>query len=742
MDARDLRMRFVSADVVRSLIAEAVLSTPDIVRQLGSVTLWDHQREAVARVRPAIGEFGGALLADEVGLGKTYVALAVAASYAAPIVVAPAALRDTWERAFASTRSRSRWISLESLSRRVHDGKHDLVIVDEAHHARNPDTRRYRSLARLCASAHVLLLSATPVHNTASDLSALLALFLGSHVETLDAAALARIVVRRTRRVVQREQHMPRVRPTVSIDCADDAAVAEAILLLPAPIPLRDGGTADALLAFTLLRQWASSVGALRAAITRRLGRTQALADALRSGRLPSRADVEEWIIGDDAQQLAFAELLVPAMSDSRHEASAHDLLVGATQHEHALRTLLASLGDAPDVGRVDAMRQIIAAHPEERVLAFSQFSGTIASCWRLMRTMPGVCALTASGGHVAGGRISRAEAIARFAPIANGAPPPRAADRIRVLLTTDILSEGINLQDASVIVHLDLPWTAARLEQRVGRVARAGSPHDAITVYSMAPPASSEAAIAIQRRLREKLALATTTVGTPSFELFDHPASQAESPSAAVETLRDTVRRWPIVNAPHASHDWAGVRCAVLRGRDRGWLALLDAGPSHRIVACLEDRVGTDVALVATVASLCEHAPSVASPLQDSGVAWAVTGLQRWLGEERAAALAGITEMGAFRRRRSALRQLSTVDSLPRVRRAALDSLASAARSLATSRMSRGAEQSLLAVGNSPDQEAWLRRLAALAGSGQKGASNGVESSESVVALLVLVAE
>ena len=47
------------------------------------------------------------------------------------------------------------------------------------------------------------------------------------------------------------------------------------------------------------------------------------------------------------------------------------------------------------------------------------------------------------------------------------------------LLLTTDLASEGVNLQDASVVVHLDLPWTAARLEQRVGRVARLASAHD-----------------------------------------------------------------------------------------------------------------------------------------------------------------------------------------------------------------------------------------------------------------------
>ena len=46
----------------------------------------------------------------------------------------------------------------------------------------------------------------------------------------------------------------------------------------------------------------------------------------------------------------------------------------------------------------------------------------------------------------------------------------------VDLLIATDLLSEGLNLQDASVVVHLDLPWTAARLTQRIGRVWRVGA--------------------------------------------------------------------------------------------------------------------------------------------------------------------------------------------------------------------------------------------------------------------------
>ncbi|HEU5183440.1 MAG TPA: hypothetical protein VFU01_02655, partial [Gemmatimonadaceae bacterium] len=88
----DRPLTFLPAAAVRAIIAHRWLE-PEAAESLGSVTLRPHQGEAVARARAALAEHGGALLADDVGLGKTFVALAVAAGARDPLVVAPAALR-------------------------------------------------------------------------------------------------------------------------------------------------------------------------------------------------------------------------------------------------------------------------------------------------------------------------------------------------------------------------------------------------------------------------------------------------------------------------------------------------------------------------------------------------------------------------------------------------------------------------------------------------------------------------
>src|SRR5205814_6691501 len=117
---------------------------------------------------------------------------------------------------------------------------------------------------------------------------------------------------------------------------------------------------------------------------------------------------------------------------------------------------------------------------------------------------------LTHRGGRVAGGAIGRRDILGRFAPGATAS----SADRIDMLVTTDLLSEGVNLQSASVVVHLDLAWNPARLEQRVGRLRRIGAARDAIAVYLFAPPAPAERMLQLDRRLRLKLAVAARSIG------------------------------------------------------------------------------------------------------------------------------------------------------------------------------------------------------------------------------------
>ncbi|MFL5575569.1 MAG: helicase-related protein [Gemmatimonadaceae bacterium] len=772
------------AATVRAAIASGWLTypsahphSPDDADRLGALTLRPHQLDAVARLRAAIAEFGGALLADEVGLGKTYVALALARDARHPAIVAPAALRDMWRHALAAAGLRASFLSIESLSHpRTRRGgaelraAPDFVVVDEAHHARTPGTRRYRALASLAAHARLLLLSATPIHNRRADLTALLALFLGARARSLDDAALARLVVRRGHAALagpllasppRSADRLPLVASPVWVPLPPHDALLDALLALPPPLPPSDGGDGGALLVRSLVRQWASSDAALANALRRRLARGAALAASLERGRYPTRGELAAWTTDGESVQLAFAELLAPSPSDSApfprrdrplHAESLHaeSLLAAIRDHETAARALLARLraSDARDDSRAALLADLCARHPGEKVVAFAAYAETVNALFRRLRGRLRVAALTARGATVAGGPLTRRDALARFAPRGSGAPPPAIAERVDLLLATDLLSEGVNLQDASVVVHLDLPWTPARLEQRVGRVARLGSPHARVAVYALAPPASAEALLGVERRLREKLRLAGDAVG-PASDVLPALATLLDEPGAArptevgapvhAEHTRRLLARWlaasharpargePRSSGSSGSHGGEQPRrappvVAALRSPIPGFLALcVPADPVARaIVPCLLGALdggppSAAPALVRRAVELADAAPE--APLDPAAADRAAQAVERWIAARRVAAVAGLGDVGVARARRRIVERIAAVvRRAPHHRRALVAPLAREARRAALAPCGAGAEWTLDRLARAElGDEPWLRAVAAL---------------------------
>ncbi|HYG97597.1 MAG TPA: C-terminal helicase domain-containing protein, partial [Terriglobales bacterium] len=97
--------------------------------------------------------------------------------------------------------------------------------------------------------------------------------------------------------------------------------------------------------------------------------------------------------------------------------------------------------------------------------------------------------------------------------------PTDHPGNEVRVLIATDVLSEGQNLQDCHVIVNYDLPWAIIRLIQRAGRVDRIGQKADTIYCHSFMPADGIERIINLRRRVRQRLRENSEVVG--SDELF-----------------------------------------------------------------------------------------------------------------------------------------------------------------------------------------------------------------------------
>ena len=109
---------------------------------------------------------------------------------------------------------------------------------------------------------------------------------------------------------------------------------------------------------------------------------------------------------------------------------------------------------------------------------------------------------------HLSGSRRDVAVGIIRrFAPNANpaGSQPLRGPD-IRVLIATDVVSEGQNLQDCARVLNYDLHWNPVRLIQRFGRVDRIGSPHDQIHLHNMLPDMELDQTLGLTDRLGDRI--------------------------------------------------------------------------------------------------------------------------------------------------------------------------------------------------------------------------------------------
>ena len=161
---------------------------------------------------------------------------------------------------------------------------------------------------------------------------------------------------------------------------------------------------------------------------------------------------------------------------------------------------------------KLDALFKLINEnHKYDKVLIFSQFADTVHYLENILSER-NVTQLEAATGQ----SVNPTDKAHRFSPISNNLRNKiKPEDEIRVLLATDVLSEGQNLQDGFIVVNYDLPWAIIRLVQRAGRVDRIGQESERILCYSFKPAKGVEKIINLRRRLFQRLNENAEVVGT-----------------------------------------------------------------------------------------------------------------------------------------------------------------------------------------------------------------------------------
>ena len=398
---------------------------------------------------------GRAILADEVGLGKTIEAALVASELrlrglaARILVIVPAGLVAQWQeeldRKFAlpSEVADRSWqpgpggdqplviASLASARRaplrdRITAGAWDLVIADEAHRLKNPRSASAR-LVRSLHTRYLLLLTATPVENRLDDLFQLASLVRPGALGTA-------------------QQFRARHRP------AGPASP-------PGTAPVRNLAALHAASREVVVRHRRSEVALM---LPRRLAETLGVTPA------PEEAELYRLVserVRNSARGAPPAQALA-LRSVQRLAGSSPPALV-PTLEKVGWADLAERAGQIGATEKARALIELLAGHSArgDKVVVFSAFR----------RTLDFIGAGAAAAGLEAvvyHGSLSRAAKEAAVASFRHDAP---------VLLTTEAAGEGRNLQFCHVMVNFDLPWNPMQLEQRLGRIHRIGQDHDVL---------------------------------------------------------------------------------------------------------------------------------------------------------------------------------------------------------------------------------------------------------------------
>jgi len=180
------------------------------------------------------------------------------------------------------------------------------------------------------------------------------------------------------------------------------------------------------------------------------------------------------------------------------------------------------------DAGKDAKLRSLIellaVKHSDEKVLVFTQYADTV----RYLETQLKAHGISRIAG-VTGQSPDPTSLAWRFSPVSNNKRDVvEPESELRVLVATDVLSEGQNLQDCSIVVNYDLPWAIIRLIQRAGRVDRIGQQSEEIFCYTFLPAEGVERIIQLRERIRSRLRQNAEVVGTDEAFFEDDQNDQA----------------------------------------------------------------------------------------------------------------------------------------------------------------------------------------------------------------------
>lgn len=564
----------------------------ELERERGKVVeLTTFQEDAVNTAVRIIRNYGGVLIADSTGLGKTHIGLELLREFVGvkrkkALLIAPAQVLNTvWEPKLLDESIKTKNITLESTGTEAFHPEdyldYDVVLIDESHNYRSPSANRHANLMKLLAAGkkkQVILLTATPIHNTLMDLYHQLALVTAgddTHFADLGITDLRRyfiaadkkhlasgiediirlldeLMIRRTRQFIienysdallngEPVRFPKRIlrKAEYSLTQLFGGAIYKQVLdtidqlnLVPYRvdsylITVEDKQRFEVehratLQKIGLLKRFESSVEAIRKSVERLERFYDYFSKALDQNKILDSKTFHKILIemaqeGEENDEKLFEALEKVPLLALTEEYKKQEMKKDIQEDLKLLQPLKQSLERIKPY----ADRKLIALKEHvvkdqvfetggKKVVIFTQFVDTARYIYADLKAT-----LTDKRVELLTGETkpeTRERLIRDFAPIANKAP--YVEREIDLLVSTDILSEGQNLQDANYVINYDLPWNPMKIVQRAGRVDRLGSKHETATSAVFIPEKELEDILGLLEKLEAKIQKVAETIG------------------------------------------------------------------------------------------------------------------------------------------------------------------------------------------------------------------------------------
>ncbi|MBT9131298.1 MAG: ATP-dependent RNA helicase RhlB [candidate division WS2 bacterium] len=270
-----------------------------------------------------------------------------------------------------------------------------------------------------------------------------------------------------------------------------------------------------AILKTVLLKRLESSVEAFRNSIYKQINFFTTFKEYFNQGKILTKKQYDKYhlFFAEDNNQEAYNEILTKDLEEANLEHynvnkfnSDIDKDIEILQEIH---NLIEPINQEKDSKLLELKNKLVSLKDSEKTLLFTFYANTAEYLYQALMSDNSfqanygkkIAKLTGSSTSK-----QREEVIERFQ---NG--------DIGLLISTDILSEGQNLQKAGIVINYDLHWNPVRMIQRAGRIDRIGSPFNTIYVYNFYPEKELESLLELVSILRGKIDNINATIGLDS---------------------------------------------------------------------------------------------------------------------------------------------------------------------------------------------------------------------------------